>query len=267
MRLMHLPTDTDEGRGMLQPVISGPITFNNVSFAYPERPDAQVLKNASFEIDDGECVAIVGASGSGKSTVASLLQRLYEPDSGKIYVGADRVQAISVDHLRAHVSVVSQNPTLFDATVAENIAYGNDGLSTQAVEAAARAANVHDFIMSLPKGYDTALGEKASLISGGQAQRLQIARALARPCKVLVLDECTSALDAANQAAIMETIQRAKVGRTTVVITHKVQMMRMCDRILVVREGEIVESGPYDELMAQNGVFATLARGGEWSAD
>jgi ATP-binding cassette subfamily B (MDR/TAP) protein 1 len=172
---------------------------------------------------------------------------------------------MDVTHLRHHISVVSQNPNLFDATIAENIRYGNESMSEVDIRTAAKAANVHDFVMSLPQGYDTMLGENASLISGGQAQRLQIARALARPAKVLILDECTSALDPANEAAVLETVMRNKVGRTTVMVTHKVPVMRMCDRVVVLVGGGVVgEQGTYEELMAGKGVFATLASGGEW---
>jgi len=263
-KLIHLDTDTDESRGVLRPDLDGPINFNHVQFAYPERPEAPVLKDVSLEIAAGECVAIVGASGSGKSTVASLLQRLYEPTTGSITVGYNDLRSMDIKHLRNNVSVVSQQPNLFDATVAENIRYGNAAVSEVDIRTAAKAANVHEFIMSLPQGYDTMVGENASLISGGQAQRLQIARALARPSQILILDECTSALDPANQAVVLETIRAAKQGRTTVMVTHKLQVMLMCDRILVVHEGEVAEQGTYEQLMERKGVFATLASGGEW---
>jgi ATP-binding cassette, subfamily B (MDR/TAP), member 1 len=209
-----------------------------------------------MDITDGECVAIVGASGSGKSTVAGLLQRLYEPDSGSISIGCHRLSSTDVTYLRQQVSVVSQNPNLFDATISENIAYGNTSISDGDIRRAAKAANVHDFIMSLPNGYDTMVGENASLISGGQAQWLQIARALARPSKILILDECTSALDPTNQNAVMDTIRHAKIGRTTIMVMHKLPVMQMCDRVLVVHEGEVKEQGTYEQLMALNGVFA-----------
>ncbi|KAF7294849.1 hypothetical protein MIND_01022800 [Mycena indigotica] len=263
-RLALLSTQTDESVGVLCPPLDGNITFQNVKFAYPERADVPVLKSTQLEIGDGECVAIVGASGSGKSTIAALLQRLYEPQGGKIFIGLHELQSTSVTHLRHNVSVVSQNPNLFDATIAENISYGNNEMTFADVRRAAQAANVHDFVMSLPQGYDTMVGENAALISGGQAQRLSIARALARPSKILILDECTSALDPANQAIVLDTIRRAKVGRTTIMVTHKLPVMQMCDRILVVHEGRIVEHGSYDQLMLRKGVFAQLASGGEW---
>ncbi|PBK91619.1 P-loop containing nucleoside triphosphate hydrolase protein [Armillaria gallica] len=261
-QLLTLSTDTDESRGILRPSLGGTVSFNNVGFAYPERPDVPVLKGINMEIRDGECVAIVGASGSGKSTIAALLQRLYEPKSGTIWTDLDELRSTDVEYLREHISVVSQNPNLFDATISENIAYGNKSLSDHDIRVAARAAHVHDFIMSLPHGYETMVGENASLISGGQAQRLQIARALARPSKILILDECTSSLDPANQAAVLETIRHAKIGRTTVMVTHKLPVMKTCDRILVIDDGKIAEQGTFEQLMERKGVFASLISGG-----
>ncbi|KAF8586910.1 P-loop containing nucleoside triphosphate hydrolase protein [Ramaria rubella] len=266
-KILTLSTDTQESQGSLRPTIRGRVAFRNVTFAYPQRPDVPVLKDVSLDFTEGECVAIVGSSGSGKSTIAALLQRLYEPSEGTISVGKTNLAATEVNWLREHISVVSQNPHLFDTTIHENIAYGASEFPFAQVRRAAKAANVHEFVMSLPKDYNTCVGENASLISGGQAQRLQIARALVRPCNVLILDECTSALDAANQAAVMETVRRVKIGRTTVLITHKLPLMRMCDRIVVMHEGAVVEQGNYQSLMDQRGAFFKLANAGEWSTD
>ncbi|KAE9405365.1 P-loop containing nucleoside triphosphate hydrolase protein [Gymnopus androsaceus JB14] len=228
-----------------------PIVFNDVEFSYPSRPDVPVLKGLSLSIAPGETVALVGSSGCGKSTIAQLIQRLYEPSSGSVQVADIDTRAMDIQHLRQHVSV--------------NVAYGNSSLSEVGIRKAAKAANMHDWVMSLEHGYDTVIGENASQLSGGQAQRLQIARALARPCRILILDECTSALDPENQREVLDTIQGLdRKGRTTVMVTHKVPAMQMCDRILVVDNGRIVEEGKYDELMQRRGVFATLASGGEW---
>ncbi|KIK97394.1 hypothetical protein PAXRUDRAFT_824978 [Paxillus rubicundulus Ve08.2h10] len=268
-QLVNLRTDgTNESQGIMRPPIEGDLVLKNVCFTYPTNPDTPVLTNLSMRVAQGECVALVGASGCGKSTVAALLQRLYEPTSGKISVGLNDLRSTDVHHLREHVAIVNQTPNLFDGSIRENIAYGRVGvMEEEDVARAARAANVHDFILSLPQGYDTPIGENAALISGGQAQRLQIARALARPSKILILDECTSALDGANQSVVMETIKGAKVGRTTVMITHKVPVMKMCDRILVIDGGEVVEQGTYEELLERKGFFAKLASGGEWVRD
>lgn len=249
------------------PPVEGDIKFTDVDFSYPERSDVSVLQNTSLRLRKNECVAIVGSSGSGKSTIAALLQRLYEPMSGSVTIGGHDLRAMDVKHLRSHIAVVSQSPYLFDASVAENISYGNAGLSPLDVCRAAQAAHVHDFVMGLPQGYDTPVGANAALISGGQAQRLAIARALARPARVLVLDECTSALDPASQAAVMETIRSAKVGRTTLVVTHKLPVMQLCDRIVVLADGRVSEEGTYEQLVRRNGVFAQLARGGEWFSE
>ncbi|KIK56442.1 hypothetical protein GYMLUDRAFT_230291 [Collybiopsis luxurians FD-317 M1] len=266
--VLQLPTDTSETQGHLRPELHEaplPIVFQDVEFSYPSRPDVPVLKSLSLSIAPGETVAIVGASGCGKSTIAQLIQRLYEPTSGSVQVAEIDTRAMDIHHLRKHVSVVSQQPHLFDASVSENIAYGNASVTEMGIRKAAKAANLHEWVMSLEHGYDTLIGENASQLSGGQAQRLQIARALARPCGILILDECTSALDPENQREVLDTIQRLdRKGRTTVMVTHKVPAMRMCDRILVVDNGRIVEEGTYDALLARRGVFATLASGGEW---
>ncbi|KAL8290518.1 hypothetical protein RQP46_002776 [Phenoliferia psychrophenolica] len=265
-RLLDLPIDTRESEGRMTFPIGGHLVFDKVEFAYPARPDAKILKGMTFEIKPGECVGIVGASGSGKSTVTTLLQRLYEPDAGLILLDGRPLSRVDVHYLRDHVAVVSQHPALFDMSIHENIAYGQTAVTEDEVIRAAQAAHVHDFIMTLPKGYQTMLGENASLISGGQAQRLQIARALVRHREILILDECTSALDAVNQAAVMETILSVKQGKTTIIVTHKLDVMKECDRLLVLDTGGVVaESGTFAELRARRGgLFATLASAGEW---
>ncbi|KAM0790206.1 hypothetical protein ACM66B_005521 [Microbotryomycetes sp. NB124-2] len=264
-RFLELSGNTHEARGRERPVIRGNVTFTDVTFAYPSRAHVPVLSGTSFQVRAGDFVGIVGPSGGGKSTIVSLLQRLYEPSGGRVDLDGQDLVNVDTRYLRDHVGVVSQYPTLFDMTVSENIAFGAEHLDQAEVERAARQAHVHDVIKSLPHGYDTVLGEGASLISGGQAQRLQIARALYRSRQILLLDECTSALDSASQQAVMDTIMSVKQGRTTFIVTHKLDVMNRCDYLLVISDGRVVERGSLATLRAQNGVFARLAGSGEWT--
>jgi ATP-binding cassette subfamily B (MDR/TAP) protein 1 len=274
--LVSLPDATSETPGAATPAVFGGLSFENVSFAYPLRPDMTVLQSTSFNIGIGERVALVGGSGSGKSTIAALLQRLYEPASGQILLDGHALHDIDVNFLRERLAVVSQHPNLFDMSVADNIAYGAANVGTGdvpaprlEVELAAREACAADFVEKLPSGYDTSLGENASLLSGGQAQRLAIARALMRrDAPILILDECTSALDPSTQDAVARALleERSK-HRTTLVVTHKLQLMQRCDRILVLEGGRVVEQGHYDTLIKRRGgAFAKLASAGEWGA-
>lgn len=263
LRLYQLSRDTSEQHGDLRFPISGQVNFDHVHFAYPTRSAVPVLKDLNIAIEAGECVCFVGPSGSGKSTISALLQRLYEPQYGSIRLGSHKLAQADVKWVRNHIAVVSQSAQLFDASVSDNIAYGTDATPQSEIERAARAANIHDFIMTLPHGYDTHLGENATLISGGQAQRLQMARALLRRASILILDECTSALDADNQKAILDTIMKIKETRTTIFITHKADIMRRCDRVFCLEDGRIAEQGTYDELIGKGGVFTNLMTSGE----
>ncbi|KAH7337541.1 P-loop containing nucleoside triphosphate hydrolase protein [Rhizoctonia solani] len=264
---LYLDTDTDESKGTLRFPIEGRLTFDHVQFSYPAHPDALVLKGVSFQIDQGECVAIVGPSGCGKSTIASLIQRLYEPTGGSIRINKHPISDADVRYLREHIAVVSQHPALFDTSITENIMFGSTRTTLEEVQNAAKAAQMHDWIMTQEQGYNTTLGEGAALISGGQAQRLQIARALVRQSNVLIMDEATSALDPTNQEAIMDTVMAIKQDRITLVVTHKLAVMKRCDRILVVQDGMIAEEGSYQALMDRRGAFFNIASGGEWFAE
>ncbi|GAA5960635.1 hypothetical protein JCM3765_005883 [Sporobolomyces pararoseus] len=270
LRLLDLSEESSELHGRMTFPIHGDISFKNVEFAYPSRPDVPILKGISFDIKAGQCVGIVGASGSGKSTIAALLQRLYEPSSGSVLLDNRPLSRIDVKYLRNHLAVVSQHPALFDMTVSSNIAYGTprDSIDQSKIEDAAKQAHIHDFILSqLPQGYQTLLGDNASLVSGGQAQRLQIARALVQPRELLILDECTSALDPHNQKLVMNTIMDVKKEKTTLIVTHKLAVMEMCDYLIVVDNGRIAEIGSVTELRSKpGGLFAQLASGGEWES-
>ncbi|CAE6384177.1 unnamed protein product [Rhizoctonia solani] len=266
-QFLYLGTDTNESKGDLRFPVDGRLSFDRVQFSYPARPDALVLRDVSFQVDQGECVAVVGPSGCGKSTIASLVQRLYEPTGGSIRINKHAIAGADVRYLREHIAVVSQHPALFDASVTENIMFGSTCATFEEVQNAAKAAQMHDWIVSQERGYDTTLGEGAALISGGQAQRLQIARALVRQSNILIMDEATSALDPTNQDAIMDTVMSIKEDRITLVVTHKLAVMKRCDRILVVQDGMIAESGSYQELMERRGAFFNIASGGEWFAE
>ncbi|QRW25987.1 ABC transporter [Rhizoctonia solani] len=208
----YLGTDTDESKGTLRFPVDGRISFDRVQFSYPARPDTLVLKDISFQVDQGECVAIV-----------------VRTTGGSIRINKHPISDADVRYLREHIGVVSQHPALFDASVTENIMFGSTRTTFEEVQNAAKAAQMHDWIMSQERGYDTTLGEGAALISGGQAQRLQIARALVRQSNILIMDEATSALDPANQDAIMDTVMAIKQDRITLIVTHKLAVMQRCD--------------------------------------
>src|SRR5262249_44686175 len=205
-----------------------------------------------------ERVGIVGGSGGGKSSIVRLLLRFYDPESGAIRLGGRDLRALSFAQIRSMISVVNQDTFLFHGTVEENIRLGNPDASESEVEAAARAANIHDFVLTLPQGYRTVVGEKGVKLSGGQRQRVAIARALLRNAPVLVLDEALSAVDAENEAVIQEALDRLMRGRTTLILAHRLSSVIDCDRILVLDRGRVVESGRHDDLMRTGGVYAQL---------
>lgn len=261
--MLQLPSDGPETKGRHRPKAMSSVGFHNVDFKYPHRDDEAVFKGLSLQIHDGEHVAIVGASGCGKSTIAALLQRLYQPAQGLVSVGGQDMSVFDVKYLRQQITVVSQGHFTFEGTIRDNIAYGNPTLTDTQVRFAAELAHIHDFIAELPSGYSTKLGDGTQL-SGGQAQRIEIARAMSRPSEVLILDECTSALDTATQDAVCRSIRRVRKRRTTIWITHKLSVMQGCDRIIVLDGGRVVEDGKYEDLMHAKGAFMTLASAGEW---
>ncbi|KAH7699355.1 CBN-HAF-2 protein, partial [Aphelenchoides avenae] len=247
--------------------VAGSVEFDDVTFAYPSRPDRTVLENLGFVAQPGETVALVGGSGSGKSTVLQLLQRFYEPLQGYGQVRLDGVAIDMFDHRKYHqeVSMVGQEPVLFDDTIRNNILYGCEGMFATVEEAeatmldAAVKANVHEFVSGMEKGYDTPCGEKGGQLSGGQKQRIAIARALVRKPKVLILDEATSALDTESEALVQQALEQCTEGRTVIVVAHRLSTVKKADRIIVVKNGQTVEEGSHDVLMGiPDGVYRQL---------
>lgn len=241
-----------------RPLPPGPLAFrlDNVTFAYPG--SNPVLKGLTLEVPAGRRVALVGGSGSGKSTVVGLLLRFFDPQEGRVLVNGMDVRGASLDSLYSRVAVVFQESFMFDGTVRENIALGKLGASDAEIQAAARAAELHDAILALPQGYDTPVGEEGGRLSGGQRQRLAIARAILRNPEALLLDEATSALDPATEAAVNATLSRLAVGRTVVSVTHRLASACDADLIAVLDQGRVVEIGGHAELLARGGAYAAL---------
>ncbi len=237
-------------------VTGGEVRFRDVSFGYSS--DKMVLNDVDFTCPGGATVAVVGQTGAGKTSLISLLLRFYDPQRGAISIDGQDLRDVTLKSLRRNIAIVLQETQLFPMSVHDNIAYGKKQAGREEVVAAANLANAHDFIMSLPDGYDTILGEKGANLSGGQRQRLAIARALLKDAPLLILDEPTSALDAETEALIMEGMERLMRNRTTFVIAHRLSMMRRADMILVIKNQRIHEMGSFDELMARNGEFARL---------
>jgi len=241
----------------LSTVLAPTITFENVRFAYPGTRRT-VHDNLTFTAAAGERLGLVGSSGGGKSSIVRLLLRFYDPDQGRILLGGHDLRSLSFAQIRSLISVVNQDTFLFHGTVEENIRLGKPGASQEEMEDAARAANIHEFILSLPQGYQTVIGEKGIKLSGGQRQRLAIARALLRDTPILVLDEALSAVDAENEAVIQEVLDRLMQGRTTIILAHRLSSVIDCDRILVLDRGHVAEEGKHGPLMNQGGVYARL---------
>lgn len=233
--------------------LDGEVTLEGVRFAYPSRADTEVLQGIDLALRPGERVALVGPSGAGKSTVANLILRFYDPTAGRIRFDGFDLTTLDPNTIRAHTAVVSQEPLLMSATVAENIRYGRSGASKQEIERAARAANAHDFIEAFSGGYDTPVGERGVQLSGGQKQRVAIARALIRDPKILILDEATSALDAESEHLVKQALDRLMEGRTTLIIAHRLSTVRDADRVAVLEGGRLVQVGPHAALMEDGG--------------
>jgi subfamily B ATP-binding cassette protein MsbA len=238
-------------------VTTGAVSVNNVRFGYGA--DQTALKQVSIEAKPGETIAFVGPSGSGKTTLLNLVARLYDPQQGAVMIDGQDITNVTIASLRRSLALVSQDVTLFDDTIRANIALGNLGATDAEIEAAAKAADAHDFISALPAGYASSAGPKGSNLSGGQRQRIAIARAILKDAPILLLDEATSALDAGAEARVQEALDRLSQGRTTLVIAHRLSTVRSADRIYVLKDGEVVETGDHDGLMAQGGLYAELS--------
>jgi subfamily B ATP-binding cassette protein MsbA len=239
--------------------VRGEIVFDRVGFAYG-RDGPAALRDVSLEVRRGETVALVGPSGGGKSTLLNLIPRFYDATGGRVLVDGCDVRGVTLESLRRHIALVTQEPFLFDDTVRANIAYSRPGASQAEIEAAAAAAAAHDFIRALPGGYDTAVGEAGARLSGGQRQRIAIARAFLKDAPILLLDEATSALDTESEAQVQAALKRLMAGRTTLLIAHRLSTVRGADRIYVIDQGRVVETGDHASLVKARGLYARLAR-------
>lgn len=259
-RKSRIDSSSDEGAIMKN--VTGSIDFNNVSFKYPSRPDVQIFSDFTLHIPSQKTIALVGESGSGKSTIIALLERFYDPDSGNISLDGVEIRSLKVSWLRDQMGLVGQEPVLFNDTIRANITYGKHSeVTEEEITAVAKAANAHEFVSSLPQGYDTVVGEKGVQLSGGQKQRVAIARAILKDPKILLLDEATSALDAESERVVQDALDRVMVNRTTIVVAHRLSTIKGADMIAVLKEGKIAEKGKHEALLRiKDGAYASLVQ-------
>uniref|UniRef100_F6URM6 Multidrug resistance protein 1A n=1 Tax=Ciona intestinalis TaxID=7719 RepID=F6URM6_CIOIN len=248
--------------------VKGQIEFKNVDFTYPSRTDVQILHDVSFVAESGKSVALCGQSGCGKSTCVQLIQRFYDPQNGIIELDGVDIRTLNVRWLREHIGVVSQEPILFDTTIAENIRYGRDDVTDDEIKEATKQSNAYDFIMKMPNKFDTMVGEGGAQMSGGQKQRIAIARAIVRDPKIMLLDEATSALDTESEAVVQAALEKAAQGRTTLLIAHRLSTIRNSDKIIGFHEGRALEQGSHDQLLkVENGIYQNLVNMQSYSAE
>ncbi|CAL1536178.1 unnamed protein product [Lymnaea stagnalis] len=242
---------------LVLPHLTGEIEFKDVKFKYPSRPETEVLKGVSFRVERGQMVALVGPSGGGKSTIVNLIERFYDPNEGTIAMDGCDLKLLDLTWFRQKIAMVSQEPTLFACSIKDNIAYGREATDEEVIEAA-KQANAHEFVSEFEMGYDTLVGERGVRLSGGQKQRIAIARALIMDPTLLLLDEATSALDAESEHLVQEAVDRAMMGRTVIVIAHRLSTVRNADKVVVIDKGQIAEMGTHNELLATHGVYKKL---------
>jgi ATP-binding cassette subfamily B protein len=264
-RLVELLGTEDSVQDPLRPValprpVRGEIAFQDVTFRYPARPEASALNGVSLIVKPGETVALVGPSGAGKTTILQLLMRFYDPQSGRVTLDGTALPDMARADFRQSIALVPQDPVIFATSARENIRFGRLDATDAEVEAAARAAAAHDFLTALPQGYDSYLGERGVMLSGGQKQRVAIARAILRDAPILLLDEATSALDAESERLVQAAVEKLAEGRTTLVVAHRLATVKRADRIVVFDQGRIVAQGTHDQLVAEDGLYARLAR-------
>ncbi len=258
--ILNMSSDITDPKQPEKPHMNrGGISFNQVNFAYPENRQAELFQNLSLKIKPGEKVGLVGPSGGGKTTITQLLLRFMDIQDGEIAIDGQNITAVMQEDLRAHIAYVSQEPILFHRTLAENISYGNPAATTQMIEAVAKMAHAHEFILALPNGYETLVGERGVKLSGGQRQRIAIARAMLRNAPILVLDEATSALDSESEVLIQDALWKLMENRTALVIAHRLSTIQKMDRIIVLEAGAVVEEGSHKDLLRQtDGTYARL---------
>ncbi|XP_065843600.1 ATP-dependent translocase ABCB1-like [Oscarella lobularis] len=257
--LNHKPKiDSSDETGMRLRSVQGLIEFIDVDFSYPSRPGIKILNSITFSVNSGETIALVGASGCGKSTLIQLLQRFYDPTAGRVKLDGHDIRKLNIQWLRRQIGVVSQEPILFDVTIEENIMYGKEDATKTEVVRAAKLANAHSFITKLPKGYHTLVGERGTQLSGGEKQRIAIARAVIRDPKILLLDEATSALDSHNEHIVQEALDKARAGRTTIIVAHRLTTVQNADLIIAIEHGRVAEHGTHAQLINLGGVYQQL---------
>nr|XP_013042408.2 phosphatidylcholine translocator ABCB4-like isoform X2 [Anser cygnoides] len=252
--------DSYSEEGEKPETFGGNTRIKDVTFNYPNRPEVKILQGLNLKVEKGQTLALVGSSGCGKSTVVQLLERFYDPLSGEIVFDDKNAKKLNIQWLRSHIGIVSQEPILFDCTIAENIAYGDNSreVSHEEIVSAAKEANIHSFIDSLPDKYNTRVGDKGTQLSGGQKQRIAIARALIRKPQILLLDEATSALDTESEKIVQEALDKAREGRTCIVIAHRLSTIQNADKIAVIQNGKVVEQGTHQQLLAEKGIYYSL---------